>query len=373
MEKLREDPDSHDEAYIDILRHWQNGVYKVNLYVILLTFCIEVGFMFVLDAKGTISVPIPQYIPRYILRPTLINIVVFLTAFLVKDSNKVRPGLKAMMPLILLTVIISNLIIVHYVFCALYSLIVVPIYISAIYGDLKITKRTFCILQPVYAFDILMILLTPYKHLPEEFMYNVIVAYLIIPLSYLLVKNVVEYENKKEQLIISQARENDRLREEIKYDGLTGIYNHTGLFEYIDEKIDGYKKGDRLYICVLDIDYFKQVNDDFGHESGNLVLRELGSMMRGVSNENILPARYGGEEFTFVFSDMEEKEVLSVLEKLHSDFAKRSFEGISRKITFSAGLSAYEEGMTDQAFFEKADMALYRAKDQGRNRIEVDT
>ncbi|MCR5417695.1 MAG: GGDEF domain-containing protein [Lachnospiraceae bacterium] len=367
LQKVNIEP--QDDSYGKIIRGWQKGIFRINLYVIMLTFCIEVAFMFIIDSRGGLSVPIPLYIPLYIIRPTMINIATYLTAYFLNKKKELNIGVRAMIPLVLLTVIISNLIVVHYVFSALYSLIVVPIYVSVIYGNVRITRRIFWILIPVYIFDVICILLAPYKNLPEDFIYNVIVAFLVIPLSYLLVKSQVDYENKKEQLILHQSMVNDQLRDQIRYDGLTQIFNHTGLFEYLNEKIANYSQGDRLYIAVLDIDYFKKVNDDFGHESGNIVLKTLGQLMQQISNDNVLPARYGGEEFSLVFSDMSMEDVKALLTKLHRDFAGQRFIGIDRKITFSAGIAVYEEGMSDRTFFEKADKALYRAKNEGRNRI----
>ncbi len=360
-----------DEAYDEILRQWQSSVFRNIMVVIILTFLIEIIFMIILDLNGQISVPIPQYIPRYIIRPLAINVIAYIAGLVL--SKKVTTGLqwKEMIPLFLLLVVLANLMIVHYVFTALYATIVIPVYLSVIYGDLKVTKRIFLIVQPVYVFNVMCILLTPFKNLPENFWYDVIVAYVMIPLSYIIVRHVVEYENKKEQLIAAQDKENDELRERMLYDGLTEIYNHTGLFNYLDKKITQWKPGDQLHMAVLDIDWFKHVNDDFGHESGNLVLKGLSRLMREIASDQVLVARYGGEEFSIVFSDMSMDEAMKILKKLHASFAAQSYVGIDRVITFSAGIATYESGMKDRKFFEKADQALYRAKNEGRNRIVI--
>lgn|GEM_PF-1558957 len=363
--------ESSGQAYSTILSGWQRGVFKVNAYIIVITFLIEIVFMFLLDAAGTISVPIPRYIPLYILRPTLINVVAYLTAWLLHRNENVSQGVRDMIPLVLFTVIISNLIVVHFVFTAVYAAIIIPIYMSAIYGDVTITRRIHILLHPVYFFDILCIVLMSFDRLPDAFAYDVVVAYVMIPLSYILVKNSVEYENKKEQLIAKQARINDQLREEIMYDGLTQIYNHTGLFDSLNQKIEKYKNKelDKLYMVVLDIDYFKHVNDDFGHEAGNQVLQRLGSLMRGIESDRVIPARYGGEEFALIFFDIDKKEMMKYLRQLHEEFAQQQYVGINRQITFSAGVGEYEPQMTDRQLFEKADKALYQAKNEGRNRI----
>ena len=362
--------ESGTKEYYAIIKNWQVGIMRINLMLIILMFVIEIVFMFILDATGEISVPIRQYIPRYILRPSLVNAVVYGVLYYAFKSPQVRNSFRAMIPLILLTVVLSNMLVVHYVFPAVYMVLIVPLFISTIYGSLRISRTLFIILMPVYALSIIQVILTPYYILPDAFWYNVVIGFVGIPLSYLLVRNIVLYENEKENLVDRQYRTNQELQKEALYDGLTGILNHTGLFKILEEKIKEFASGKTLFLAVLDIDFFKKVNDDFGHEAGNQVLARLGNMMNDYANDNVHVARYGGEEFCVVFSDMKDYEALRLLKDMHKEFQSYSYPDINRRVTFSAGIAAYKEGLSVNSFVEKADQALYLAKNSGRNRVE---
>ena len=358
------------KEYYAIINEWQAGIMKVNLALIIIMFLIEIVFMFVLNATGEISVPIKQYIPRYILRPSLINAVVYGVMFYAFKSSEVRNSFRAMIPLVLLTVVLSNMLVVHYVFPAVYLVLTVPLFTSTIYGSMRITKNLFWVLMPVYVISIVQIVLTPFFKMPDAFWYNVVIGFIGIPLSYLLVRNIVQYENEKEQLVSEQYVANQELQRKALYDGLTGVLNHTGLFQVLEEEIKDYHEGKTLYLALLDIDHFKQINDDFGHEAGNQVLEKLGEMLNDYANNNVHVARYGGEEFCIVFTGMKDYEAMRLLKDMHREFPTYHYRGIDRKVTFSAGLAPYRNGLNANSFVEKADQALYLAKNGGRNRIE---
>ncbi len=360
-----------DSNYYSIIKNWQKGIMRVNLYLIIMMLGVEIAFMIALDATGEISVPIPQYIPRYILRPSLINFVVFALSSLAFRTDKVRNGLKSMVPLVCLTVILANMIIVHYTFPAIYMTIIVPLFISTIYGDVRISRALFFVLMGTYAVTMICIVTTPYAVLPHAFVYNAIIGFIALPLSYLVVRSIVSYEKQKEKLVVDQTLVNRRLQKEMLYDGLTGVLNHTGMFQYLEEKIKDHVAGDQLRMAILDIDYFKNVNDDFGHEAGNRVLVKLGELLNKQSGEDVHVARYGGEEFAMIFTNLSVSESMKVLKRLHKEFSEQTYEGIDRKITFSAGLADYKEGDSSTAFFERADKTLYKAKNDGRNRIII--
>ncbi len=356
-----------NKEYYAIISDWQHGIMRVNLLLIVLMFVIEVVFMIALHATGEISTSIMKYIPRYVLRPLFVNVVVYVVLSMAFRSNDVRNSFKAMIPLVLMTLVLSNMLVVHYVFPAVYLVLIVPLFMTTIYGSMKITRNMFYILMPVYIFSILQVILIPYYVLPESFVYNAVIGFLSIPLSYLIVRNIVMYENQKQKLVEEQYNENRELEREALYDGLTGILNHTGLYRVLESEIENYKKDRGLYLAVLDIDYFKQVNDDFGHETGNRVLEKLGEMLRNYTNDNVSVARYGGEEFCVVFTNMKDYEATRILRDMHREFQTYSYEDIDRKVTFSAGIATFTEDLTASAFIDKADQALYIAKNSGRN------
>ena len=148
-------------------------------------------------------------------------------------------------------------------------------------------------------------------------------------------------------------------------DELTGVANRRRLETYLAETAP-------FSIIMMDIDHFKKVNDTYGHGVGDEVLRHFARVTQKAVRPNDLLARYGGEEFTVVCKANLEQAV-KVAERIRSSIentpAKTSAGAI--KITASFGVAEYKEGDTPESVKERADQALYRAKQSGRNKVEV--
>jgi diguanylate cyclase (GGDEF)-like protein len=119
-------------------------------------------------------------------------------------------------------------------------------------------------------------------------------------------------------------------------------------------------------VVIVDLDHFKSVNDRFGHDEGDRTLRLLAECLRSVSRQVDCVARYGGEEFALVLADAGEEGARAALRRLRG--AWQSNDPVT---TFSAGVAVHEDGATPHETLQRADAALYRAKEHGRNRDEV--
>ncbi len=157
-------------------------------------------------------------------------------------------------------------------------------------------------------------------------------------------------------------------------DGLTGLYNHRFIQERFDFEVKRARRYDVLLSCMLlDIDHFKSVNDTYGHQFGDLVLREIANLLKANSREVDICGRYGGEEF-MVISNSDEEGALGFATKLHTVIENHLFESKEHSIhvTVSIGVATYDPRISSkQELIERADMALYRAKEDGRNLIRV--
>ena len=125
---------------------------------------------------------------------------------------------------------------------------------------------------------------------------------------------------------------------------------------------------------MLDIDHFKQCNDRFGHLSGDVVLKEVAAAIRACVREIDLVARYGGEEFAVLLPDTGKFGARGVAERIRATIAAQKIIAYeeSLKVQISIGLTSFPEHANGlQALIDKADQALYRAKQQGRNRVCV--
>ena len=155
------------------------------------------------------------------------------------------------------------------------------------------------------------------------------------------------------------------------YDGLTGIYNRNKfqeVFEYEAKRVKRYKYP--LSIAILDIDHFKNFNDTHGHLIGDEVLVLTAKTIQEKIRETDTFARWGGEEFVLLFFECTKDDAKNKANFLREEIEKTYHETAGR-ITVSIGIAQYQENDSVDELFKKADDALYRAKENGRNRVEV--
>ncbi len=156
-------------------------------------------------------------------------------------------------------------------------------------------------------------------------------------------------------------------------DGLTGLCNHRTFQHGFDVMLKREeRRAGSLSFLLCDIDYFKKVNDTYGHPFGDKVLKEVAGVLRRAVRSVDLAARYGGEEFALVLESSGEKGGLQMAERIRQEVEKLVFlhEGQQVRVTMSLGLAVYPRHGTEKSLLiERADQALYRAKQQGRNRV----
>ncbi|WP_022792386.1 GGDEF domain-containing protein [Marinococcus halotolerans] len=156
-------------------------------------------------------------------------------------------------------------------------------------------------------------------------------------------------------------------------DNLTALYNQRAFQELIGQAAEEYPAGSRsLSLLVLDIDYFKQINDTHGHLEGDIALKQLSHVIVASIRPDDVAFRIGGEEFGVILYDCDETHALTIAERIRADVARTPFIVAGRPapqfITVSIGVGSYPEpGKNVHALYELADKALYQAKRQGRN------
>ncbi len=157
-------------------------------------------------------------------------------------------------------------------------------------------------------------------------------------------------------------------------DSLTGLFNHNTIMQFLEvELASARRRNSSLCFAMIDVDHFKKVNDTYGHPAGDQVLLALSRGLRLRMRDSDLVGRYGGEEFALVLSGVDIVQAKQILDALRENFAKVVFFAGQEEFTctFSGGVSLYPEFSTAATLVEAADLALYRAKHTGRNRIEL--
>lgn len=155
-------------------------------------------------------------------------------------------------------------------------------------------------------------------------------------------------------------------------DRLTGLYNRTKLDEvFANELARAERYNESLAVIMADIDKFKTVNDTYGHQIGDSVLTEFAAIMRKLVRDTDTLGRWGGEEFLVICSHADLNSAYILAERIRAAVAGHSFSVVGQK-TCSFGVASYRPGDTAETIVNRADMALYEAKQNGRNRIELE-
>jgi two-component system cell cycle response regulator len=183
---------------------------------------------------------------------------------------------------------------------------------------------------------------------------------------------------------VRKKRYTERLRDNVQMsiemaitDALTGLYNRRYMETHVGTLVEqAISRGKPLTVLVLDIDYFKSVNDSYGHDAGDDVLREFALRIRKSIRGIDLACRYGGEEFVVVMPETDMSVATMVAERLRRRIASEAFAvqqgGRTIEVTISIGIAALGRDDNAATVLKRADQALYRAKRDGRNRVVPD-
>lgn len=157
-------------------------------------------------------------------------------------------------------------------------------------------------------------------------------------------------------------------------DELTGLYNRRYFFKKLDEEFERTRRyGQTLSLIITDVDNFKSFNDSYGHQAGDDILREVAELIKKSCRESDTPARYGGEEFAIILPATTREGAAAMAEKLRKKVSEGRINGRNFTVTISIGISVLtpEDAYSPTTLIYDADSALYRAKEQGKNRIII--
>ena len=160
-------------------------------------------------------------------------------------------------------------------------------------------------------------------------------------------------------------------------DALTGLYNRWYVMEKIESEMNrSLRHGSPVALLMLDIDHFKRINDSFGHAAGDQVLKSFGQVLRESCRVYDVPGRYGGEEFCIVLPETRIGSTTVVAERIRQRLADSRFDVGADRVAITAsigiaGMDADDSVVSSAALIDRADRALYSAKNHGRNRVEV--
>jgi diguanylate cyclase (GGDEF)-like protein len=173
------------------------------------------------------------------------------------------------------------------------------------------------------------------------------------------------------------TKANERLKELVDIDDLTGLFNMRSLYKKLDFELDRARRHDRsIAVIMMDVDHFKKVNDHHDHLFGSWVLSQIGKMIRENIRKIDFAARYGGDEYLVVLSEINREGTMVFTQRLREKIAARTFtnDNFSINLTASFGVAVVNPNQNNvdaRELVRLADKGLYLAKENGRNRVEV--
>jgi diguanylate cyclase (GGDEF)-like protein len=176
------------------------------------------------------------------------------------------------------------------------------------------------------------------------------------------------------KISLSNLKLRELMHRQANHDPLTGLFNRRYLDDTLPRELNHTRrKNDPISVAMLDIDHFKKFNDTFGHEAGDLILREIGYVFKESLRKSDIACRYGGEEFVIVLFDSTQKESKKRFEKIREQISTlqiRYREQLLGRMTVSIGIvEATDNTLTAEELVAAADKALYAAKRAGRDCI----
>jgi two-component system, cell cycle response regulator len=190
-------------------------------------------------------------------------------------------------------------------------------------------------------------------------------------------KSIREYQNSLEEKVAQRTKElsikNEELLKLSITDKLTNIYNRVKLDSSLQEELNKAKRYNKTFsIILIDIDFFKKVNDNFGHQVGDDVLKETARVLESNIRETDILGRWGGEEFLIICPETTKEGAYQLALKLNNEIKQYSFTTYFETVTLSIGVASYKrEIRLCDTLISNADIALYKAKNSGRDRVEV--
>ncbi|WP_324824558.1 GGDEF domain-containing protein [Sinanaerobacter sp. ZZT-01] len=351
-----------------------------NLFwgIVLIEFLTELSVFSVLKMRYAFSESVNefQYLRQYVFTPSFINLVsVFFSSVFQHSKNRTTDQKN---DAVLFTGIVMCFVITYFhdtVFIV-YAIYVIPIMVTILFGESKKTRIVF--FSSMFFSSVNW--LRSFIHIGgalELFFINLTAFYAVLLAAYLICQVLISYNKENLIYLKSGHRLQESLREQVKQDPLTGLYNQNTFFSYIETVLnEDTPKGKATTLAIMDLDDFKKINDTYGHSTGNEVLTSLSKMLRiFFSEENEFTSRYGGEEFAILFRETTKETAAEKIDYFRKEFSRLSFSSMNNEnVTFSVGV-AQSNFLRDSPddLFDRADNALYQAKALGKDRTIVFT
>ncbi|MBO4390003.1 MAG: GGDEF domain-containing protein [Lachnospiraceae bacterium] len=249
---------------------------------------------------------------------------------------------------------------------------------SSVFRNNKLLKYCLidCVIMTALACAFVLVYSGEESAVLVECLRNLAISELIIGIVFILSRFMLIHQTQIMDMTLDFHKKQQEYRKQSETDNLTGVYSRYYFMAEGEQLLKVCSSANPVSVCMLDIDDFKHVNDTYGHENGDVVLRELGrilqSFMDKPGEEHVTAGRYGGEEFVILFSGGNAVKHHKCIEEIRRQFSDLQFSFMKEKITLSGGIVTCVSKQDDLLKVLKvSDDALYESKHNGKNKITV--
>ncbi|GEN57962.1 hypothetical protein GCM10012290_05420 [Halolactibacillus alkaliphilus] len=359
---------SHNELHID-LKVWMNKI--ISIYWLM------IGLAFIGQILGLIMneiyqlYPFESFLTYKVLLPTGTQVLLMLIVqYLIKVKELYKPKLLTVFGTLSAWITAYT----HATVPGLQVLFVILLAVNLIYFGKEELRFSFITnmlaLTFLYIFPDVRLATTIFERFAYFFI--LIAAYQVFSLVLdrgTDILDVLKRSNEQERSLMVRSAMMERLT---KVDPLTELYNHRTFYEYLDFLYDqSIHYNMPLQLAIVDIDNFKSINDTYGHDVGDIILKRVARLIEDSVTENEIVARYGGEEFAVLLTSKSINDSYALIESIRLKIANMTNDEINSPITVSIGFQPLSKDLTQTQFFKRADELLYQAKQNGKNQVAV--
>jgi len=323
-------------------------------------------------ARSVLAWPPDVYLRNYIIFPAIgLPFLTFGVDLFVR-STRFSLVAKEYLSLLLFIAFSFYLSLTHDIANVLLGSFILPIFVSTIFSNVKITRWMFG--TSSFALLILGVKIYFAGELDSIKLMQIFVAWFMFLCTYLLAKVFIRYGHDNLSALTNFDNRQQYMQAQLKLDPFTGLYNRRTYDDFLSRLIEENRSARKyLSLAMIDIDHFKCVNDLYGHAAGDRVLLFLSQILKGIQAEGIHAFRIGGDEFSIIFTDCDLKEAYRICENLQTRMGSCPMRIMDKeRVTLSCGLVCMNPKDIDpEAFTKAADSALYAAKNSGRNQVVV--
>ncbi len=346
--------------------------YKIALAVVVFACLSEFIMGAMLIRSDLLQTTIHMFVWKYVLVPSTINFICVGINRIVMKSEKLSRVKKIYAISLSIVVVGFNLFTVHSIFWSTYSIFLGAIMMTMFYANYRLTGVT--VIMSMVAIIVSELFIKWDTSKVGVFDSSIRMGDFVLSLVILIVfaaacMVAIRFERDRNEASIQMGVERYQLRKSLQMDQMTGIFNRKVLQDLL-ESIEENGEHERYILAMLDIDYFKSINDNWGHHFGDRCLIKFAEILKE-NSEGATSFRYGGDEFSLLFCDKSINEAIVICENIKAKMNKLHFEDTPEvRLTVSIGLAAYEEEIDMVRLLVQADHALYDAK-RTRNTVRV--